>query len=92
MFLIFFDYIYYIITISFVQLLNAIWKINIMKYVLQMGSSLLAICDIQNVKFMRGTGFEPAKALSHCVLSAARLTAPAHPQEERNTDCLKMLL
>lgn len=30
---------------------------------------------------MRVTGFEPAQALSHRILSPARLTTPAHPHK-----------
>ncbi len=34
--------------------------------------------------FMRGTGFEPVQALSHDVLSVARLTALATPHAREN--------
>ncbi len=40
---------------------------------------------------MRGTGFEPAQALSYCGLNAARLTTPASPHVDiDNNDILKL--
>jgi hypothetical protein len=35
--------------------------------------------NLLKIKIMRGTGFEPAQALSYSLLRAARLTTPTPP-------------